>query len=207
MGCSFVAASLAVEHGALGRVSSVPVAPRLQGTGSVSVAHRCAWDLSRPGIEPVSPALTGRLFTTEPPAKSSLSLFIAIGWVPWEKQRWRDCSLCPNGAYNMTGKTKHIHIPGMCCQLRLSAKRIGDQSMACRGVSLHPGVPATAQCTRHESGCREATAKNDFVYNLAEKQLPHGGMGRPDTGGESCTPFHLPPTGPSAWTAPHCSPL
>ena len=27
------------------------------------------WDLPRPGIEPVSPALAGRFFTTEPPGK------------------------------------------------------------------------------------------------------------------------------------------
>ena len=27
------------------------------------------WDLSRPGIEPVSPALAGGFFTTEPPGK------------------------------------------------------------------------------------------------------------------------------------------
>ena len=33
--------------------------------------HRfsCKWDLPGPGIEPVSPALAGRLFTTEPPRK------------------------------------------------------------------------------------------------------------------------------------------
>ena len=29
------------------------------------------WDLSRPGIEPVSPALAGRYLTTGPPGKSS----------------------------------------------------------------------------------------------------------------------------------------
>ena len=27
------------------------------------------WDLLRPGIEPISPALTGGFFTTEPPGK------------------------------------------------------------------------------------------------------------------------------------------
>ena len=29
------------------------------------------WDLPRPGIEPVSPALAGRVLTTAPPGKSS----------------------------------------------------------------------------------------------------------------------------------------
>ena len=46
---------------------------RLQQVGSVVVAHRLicptAWDLPRPGIEPVSPALQGRFSTTGPPEK------------------------------------------------------------------------------------------------------------------------------------------
>ena len=33
------------------------------------------WDLARPGSEPVSPALTSRFFTTEPPGKPSLNNF------------------------------------------------------------------------------------------------------------------------------------
>ena len=34
------------------------------------------WDLSRSGIDPVSPALAGRFFTTEPPGKPFLSILI-----------------------------------------------------------------------------------------------------------------------------------
>ena len=34
------------------------------------------WDLSRSGIKPISPPLTGRFFTTEPPGKSLKLLFI-----------------------------------------------------------------------------------------------------------------------------------
>ena len=168
MGFLFVAASLVVEHGALGRVSSVAVAPRsralaqyLRHTGLAVPPQVGSFQTrNRTRVSCIDRQIVHYWATKEVP----LSLFIVIDWVPWEKQRWRDCSLCPNGAYNTTGETKHIHIhiPGMCCQLWLSTKRIGDQSMACRGVNLHPGVPATAQCTRHESGCREATAKNDF---------------------------------------------
>ena len=33
------------------------------------------WDPPRPGIEPVSPALTGGFFTTEPPGKPRIILF------------------------------------------------------------------------------------------------------------------------------------
>ena len=36
------------------------------------------WDLPRPGLEPVSPALAGGFLTTAPPAKSLLRGFIAI---------------------------------------------------------------------------------------------------------------------------------
>ena len=32
------------------------------------------WDLPGPGIEPMSPALTGGFFTTEPPGKPYLSI-------------------------------------------------------------------------------------------------------------------------------------
>ena len=47
--------------------------------GSVVVAHgpqlRSMWDLPRPGLEPVSPALAGRFSTTAPPGKPSFSFF------------------------------------------------------------------------------------------------------------------------------------
>ena len=33
------------------------------------------WDLPRPGLEPVSPALAGRLSTTAPPGKPSSHVF------------------------------------------------------------------------------------------------------------------------------------
>ena len=35
------------------------------------------WNLSGPGIEPVSPALAGRFLTSGPPAKSSIFNFTA----------------------------------------------------------------------------------------------------------------------------------
>ena len=63
----------------LQHVGSAVVAPRLQNTGSVVVAHGLVtlWhvDLPRPGTEPVSPAVTGILFTTEPPGKPLRQIF------------------------------------------------------------------------------------------------------------------------------------
>ena len=54
-------------------VGSVAVAPRLQSSGSAAVVHGLSCPAhvgsSRPGITPVSPALAGGFFTTEPPRK------------------------------------------------------------------------------------------------------------------------------------------
>ena len=90
-------ATLVTVLGLLVAVASLTVGHRLYGTqasavqqmGSVVVAYRsrvwvqqCAaraqlllsmWDLPRPGIEPMSPALAGRFLSTEPPQKPSKS--------------------------------------------------------------------------------------------------------------------------------------
>ena len=56
-----IAASLAVEHRLQTR--------RLSNCGSRAKLLRGMWDPPRPGLEPVSPALAGRLSTTVPPGK------------------------------------------------------------------------------------------------------------------------------------------
>ena len=56
-----IAASLVVEHRLQKR--------RLSSCGSRAQLLRGMWDLPRPGLEPVSPALAGRLSTTAPPGK------------------------------------------------------------------------------------------------------------------------------------------
>ena len=56
-----VAASLVAEH----RLQK----HRLSNCGSRAQLLRDMWDLPRPGLEPVSPALAGRLSTTVPPGK------------------------------------------------------------------------------------------------------------------------------------------
>ena len=47
---------------------------RLSNCGSRAQLLRGMWDLPRPGLEPVSPALAGRLSTTEPPGKPGLDV-------------------------------------------------------------------------------------------------------------------------------------
>ena len=56
-----VAASLVAEHRLQTR--------RLSNCGSRAYLLRGMWDLPRPGLEPVSPALAGRFSTTAPPGK------------------------------------------------------------------------------------------------------------------------------------------
>ena len=56
-----IAASLVDEHRLQTR--------RLSSCGSRAQLLRGTWDLPGPGLEPVSPALAGRLSTTAPPGK------------------------------------------------------------------------------------------------------------------------------------------
>ena len=56
-----IAASLVAEH----RLQTC----RLSSCGSRAQLLRGMWDLPRLGLEPVSPALAGRLSTTAPPGK------------------------------------------------------------------------------------------------------------------------------------------
>ena len=56
-----IVASLVAEHRLQMR--------RLSNCGSRAQSLRGMWDLPRPGLEPVSPALAGRFSTTAPPGK------------------------------------------------------------------------------------------------------------------------------------------
>ena len=67
-----IAASLVAEH----RLQTC----RLSNCGSRAQLLRSMWDLPRPGLEPVSPALAGRLSTTAPPGKPHLSLLRLVLW-------------------------------------------------------------------------------------------------------------------------------
>ena len=62
-----VAASLVAEHRLQTR--------RLSRCGSQAQLLRGMWDLPRPGLKPVSPALAGRFSTTAPPGKPSKTIF------------------------------------------------------------------------------------------------------------------------------------
>ena len=63
-----IAASLVAEHRLQTR--------RLSNCGSRAQLLHGMWDLPRPGLEPVCPALAGRLSTTAPPGKPKLWKFL-----------------------------------------------------------------------------------------------------------------------------------
>ena len=67
-------------HGPLTIVASLVAEHRLQtrrlsNCGLWAQLLRGMWDLPRPGLEPVSPALAGRLSTTAPPGKPHRLIF------------------------------------------------------------------------------------------------------------------------------------
>ena len=64
-----IMASLVTEHRLQTR--------KLSNCGSQAQLLRGMWDLPRPGLEPVSPALAGRFSTTAPPGKPYF--FVLIG--------------------------------------------------------------------------------------------------------------------------------
>ena len=68
-----IAASLVVEH----RLQT----HRLSRCGSWAQLLRGMWDLPRPGLELMSPALAGRFPTTAPPGKPQYILFSMIYFI------------------------------------------------------------------------------------------------------------------------------
>ena len=51
---------------------------RLSSGGAWALLPLIIWDLPRPGIEPMSPALAGGFLSTAPPGKSVIDILIGI---------------------------------------------------------------------------------------------------------------------------------
>ena len=66
--CSALSCCRAQAPGCMGfsRYGSWPLERRLSSSGASALLLRSMWDLPNPGIEPMSPALAGDVFTTEP---------------------------------------------------------------------------------------------------------------------------------------------
>ena len=86
-----ITASLVAEHRLQTR--------RLSNCGSQAQLLRGMWDLPRPGLEPVSPALAGRFPTTAPPGKPFFLFFnkFIYFWLPWVFVAVRGLSLVAAG--------------------------------------------------------------------------------------------------------------
>ena len=52
------------------------------------------WDLGRPGIKPVSPAVAGRFFTTEPPEKPCIYFLMVFSLFPEPQQKGSKQQIC-----------------------------------------------------------------------------------------------------------------
>ena len=68
---------------ALGSRASVVVAHRLSSCGAQAQLLCGLWDLPGPGIEPVSPALTGRFLTSGPPGKAQAPTLESVEGIRW----------------------------------------------------------------------------------------------------------------------------
>ena len=79
-----IAASLVAEHRLqtrrLSSCGSRALERRLSSCGLRAQSLHGMWDLPRPGLKPVSPALAGRFSTTAPPGKPYHSLLMEIIW-------------------------------------------------------------------------------------------------------------------------------
>ena len=75
-----IAASLVVEH----RLQTLS----LSNCGSRAQSLRGMWDPPRPGLEPASPALAGRLSTTAPPGKPCFFFFLSSLVILMGNQSW-----------------------------------------------------------------------------------------------------------------------
>ena len=94
---------------------------RLSSCGSRGQLLRGMWDLPRPGLEPVSPALAGRFSATAPPGKPSYGFYMSSNkypsymtnsirlLIPW---KWNHCSQCiysKSPTHSLQAKLKCIY--------------------------------------------------------------------------------------------------
>ena len=82
---------------------------RLSNCGARAQLLRGMWDLPRPGLEPVSPALAGRFSTTAPPGKPLESFDLCVD--PWNHHQ-------SQGGEHSCHPQKFPHAPGWPLQLR-----------------------------------------------------------------------------------------
>ena len=118
-----VAASLVVEHRLQTR--------RLSNRGSRAQLLRGMWDLPRPGLEPVFPALAGRFSTTAPPGKPSIFRF----WIQTFSKLWIHIS-----NYNhTTSSSSRSKLNNLLPQEAWSPPSLHTHSVSCWKVAFSTG--------------------------------------------------------------------
>ena len=122
------------------------------------------WDLPRPGIDPVSPALVGGFFTTEPPGKLRHGFVLT----PWHKHLLQNqpglkpqCGVTWEAAWRTAWRTSQLYWLGWEEAGQLSLKsNLLDLSLVlplCPGSSkqfepFHPGAPSLSHWGAAVSG-------------------------------------------------------
>ena len=92
---------------------------RLSNCGSRAQLLRSTWDLPRPGLEPVSPALAGRFSTTVPPGKPLSFIYLFIWsfffWLHWVFVAARRLSLVVVTRATLHCGARASHCGGFSC--------------------------------------------------------------------------------------------
>ena len=121
-----IAPSLVAEHRLQTR--------RLSNCGSRAQSLHGMWDSPRPGPEPASPALAGRLSTTVPPGKPQSRYFLTTS------EFLRLCPLICHMSFLGGGRGKHVLFSQMNCKLCKSGEASRDYFCI---------LPALGTCSAH----------------------------------------------------------
>ena len=112
---------------------------RLSSCGSRAQLLRGMWDLPRPGLKPVSPALAGRFSTTAPPGKPCISSFVRClfkSFVHFSVELFLELSF--KSSLHILGKSSFIrYIFSKYSHLACGLSSHSLDSVFCRAEDLH----------------------------------------------------------------------
>ena len=108
--------STVAEYG-LTSCNSQVLEHRPNSCGTPAKLFHGMWDLPRPGIEPMAPALAGRFFTCEPPGKPTIAFkhYTVTEWgLPWCRTSQGACNLViPGYIFLQGGHIAHPILKGI----------------------------------------------------------------------------------------------
>ena len=160
------------------------------------------WDPPGPGTEPVSPALAGWFFTTEPPRKPEIVSFNFVAWASthlmklykfgneWMKG-WRSTECRPHQSFDLYAVWGHClwrHPQGKLCQTpsqKASSDSVKNRQHRARGDSSPTQLVQTAIDQLFWAGQRLLLAGPSLAIGLNQRgdncqhlewELSHGGV-------------------------------